>query len=58
VPGLFACIVIGATAVYYRDFLWEQYQWRMVMGASVLTAKREKEIAANPGSDFKEPLGR
>jgi hypothetical protein len=52
--GLFACIVIGAIGVYYRDYLKEQYHWRVVMRPSVLTAAQEKEKAAKPGSDFKE----
>jgi formylglycine-generating enzyme required for sulfatase activity len=52
--GLLACVVFGATAVYYKDLLWEQYHWRAVMRPSVLTASREKEIAAKPGADFAE----
>jgi Sulfatase-modifying factor enzyme 1 len=52
--GLFACIIVGATGVYYQDFLKEQYQWRVVMHPSVLTVTKEEEKAANPGSDFKE----
>jgi formylglycine-generating enzyme required for sulfatase activity len=52
--GLFACIIIGATGVYYQDFLKEQYQWRVVMRPSVLTAKQEREKASKPGSNFKE----
>jgi formylglycine-generating enzyme required for sulfatase activity len=51
---LFACIVVGAIGVYYRDFFKEQYQWRVVMRPSVLTAEQEREKAAKPGSTFKE----
>jgi formylglycine-generating enzyme required for sulfatase activity len=52
--GLLACVVFGATGVYYKDVLWEQYHWRAVMRPSVLTASQEKEIAAKPGADFTE----
>jgi len=51
---LFGCIILYATEVYYHDFLREQYHRRTVMRPSVLTTKQEKEIAAKPGSDFKE----
>src|ERR1700680_3879844 len=30
------------------------YQWRMVMGANVLTAEKEKEMALKPKAEFKE----
>jgi hypothetical protein len=52
--GLFATIIIGVTGLYYQNFLKEQYQWRVVMGASVLTAEQEREKVTKPGSDFKE----
>src|SRR5262249_53678478 len=54
VAALFVCIIAGAAGWYNQDFLREQYQWRVVMVPSVLTADQEKEIAAKPGSDFKE----
>jgi len=54
VAALFVCIIAGAAGWYNQDFLKEQYQWRVVMVPSVLTADQEKEIAAKPGSDFKE----
>jgi hypothetical protein len=52
--GLFVCIVVGAIGWYKQDFLKEQYQWRVVMRPSVLSAEQEKEKAAKPGSNFKE----
>jgi formylglycine-generating enzyme required for sulfatase activity len=42
---------------WLRDqYLWlrDQYQWHMVMGPSLLTAEQETEMAAKPGSDFRE----
>jgi formylglycine-generating enzyme required for sulfatase activity len=54
VAALFVCIIIGAIGLFNQDFLREQYQWRVVMGPSVLTAEQEKEMAAKPGSNFKE----
>jgi formylglycine-generating enzyme required for sulfatase activity len=54
VGALFACIIVGAIGWYNQDFLKEQYQWRVVMRPSVLTAEQEKEKAAMPGSQFKE----
>jgi formylglycine-generating enzyme required for sulfatase activity len=47
-------IIAGLVAFINQDFLKEQYRWRVVMGASVLTAAQEKEKTAKPGSDFKE----
>jgi formylglycine-generating enzyme required for sulfatase activity len=52
--ALLACVVLGASGVYYKDFLWEQYHWRAVMRPSVLTPSREREIAAKLGVDFTE----
>jgi formylglycine-generating enzyme required for sulfatase activity len=52
--GLLACIIVGGLGWYNQDFLKQQYQWRVVMGPSVLTAEQEKEIAAKIGSDFRE----
>jgi len=52
--GLFATIIIGVTGLYYQDYLKQQYEWRVVMRGSVLTAAQEKEKASKPGSDFKE----
>src|SRR5262245_45125595 len=54
VIGLTVCITVGGLGWYNEDFLKEQYQWRLVMGPSVLTTEQEKEIAAKPGSAFKE----
>jgi hypothetical protein len=51
---LFAGVTLGAIGVYHQDFFKEQYQWRVVMRPSVLTAEQEREKAANPGSTFKE----
>ena len=47
-------IIAGLVAFINQDFLKEQYQWRLVMGPSVLSAEQEKEKVAKPGSDFKE----
>jgi formylglycine-generating enzyme required for sulfatase activity len=52
--GLTVCITVGGLGWYNQDFLKEQYQWRVVMGPSMLTAAQEREYAAKPGSDFKE----
>src|SRR5262249_36672653 len=52
--GLFATIIIGVTGLYYQDYLKQQYEWRVVMRGSVLTAAQEKEKASKHGSDFKE----
>jgi formylglycine-generating enzyme required for sulfatase activity len=52
--GLLACIIFGGVGWYNQKFLKEQYQWRVVMGPSVLTAEQEREKAAQPGSDFTE----
>ena len=51
---LWACIVVGAIGWYIQDYLKGEYQWRVAMRPSVLTAEQEKEKAAKPGSDFKE----
>jgi formylglycine-generating enzyme required for sulfatase activity/class 3 adenylate cyclase len=51
---LFLCIIAGLVGFINQAFLREQYQWRIVMRPSVLTAEQEKEKAAKPGSDFKE----
>ena len=51
---LFLCIIAGLIGFINQAFLREQYQWRIVMRPSVLTAEQEKEKAAKPGSDFKE----
>jgi formylglycine-generating enzyme required for sulfatase activity len=37
-----------------RDFLNEQYQWRVVMGPSVLSVAQEKTVAGTPKSEFAE----
>jgi formylglycine-generating enzyme required for sulfatase activity len=37
-----------------RAYIKEQYYWLVLMGPSVLTGEREKQISANPGSDFQE----
>ena len=51
---LFLSIIVGLIGFINQAFLREQYQWRIVMRPSVLTAEQEKEKAAKPGSDFKE----
>jgi formylglycine-generating enzyme required for sulfatase activity/class 3 adenylate cyclase len=51
---LFLCIIAGLVGFINQAFLREQYQWRIVMRPSVLTAEQEKEKAAKPGSDFKD----
>jgi hypothetical protein len=47
-------IIAGLVAFINQGFLKEQYQWRVVMGPSLLTAEQEREKVAKPGSDFKE----
>jgi hypothetical protein len=47
-------IIAGLVAFINQEFLKEQYQWRAVMGPTVLTAEQEREKVAKPGSDFKE----
>ena len=39
---------------WQQSWLREQYQWRVVMGPSVLSPETEKDKAAKPDSDFKE----
>src|SRR5437016_6344958 len=51
---LFLSIIVGLVGFINQAFLREQYQWRIVMRPSVLTAEQEKEKAAKPGADFKE----
>jgi formylglycine-generating enzyme required for sulfatase activity len=51
---LFLSIIAGLVGFINQAFLREQYQWRIVMRPSVLTAEQEKETAAKPGSDFKD----
>jgi formylglycine-generating enzyme required for sulfatase activity len=51
---LFLCIIAGLVGFINREFLREQYQWRIVMRPSVLTANEEKEVAAKPRSAFRE----
>jgi formylglycine-generating enzyme required for sulfatase activity len=51
---LFLFVIAGLVGFINQAFLWEQYQWRIAMRPSVLTAEQEKEKAARPGSDFKE----
>jgi formylglycine-generating enzyme required for sulfatase activity len=51
---LVVLLALGGLGWRMQDLLREQYQWRLVMGPSVLTAEQEKEKAAKPGSDFKE----
>jgi formylglycine-generating enzyme required for sulfatase activity len=53
--GLLALTLGGAGVGWWKqDLLKEQYQWRLAMGPSLLTAELEREKAAHPGSDFKE----
>jgi len=49
-------LLLAAAGIGWWQQRWleEQYQWRMVMGPSVLTSEQEKEKAATPGSDFRE----
>jgi formylglycine-generating enzyme required for sulfatase activity len=47
-------IIAGLVAFINQEFLKEQYQWRLVMGPSVLTDELEREKTSKPGSDFKE----
>jgi formylglycine-generating enzyme required for sulfatase activity len=53
--GLLALTLAGVAGVgwWSRD-IREHYYWRVFMGPSLLTSEQEKQIAANPGSDFKE----
>ena len=48
---MFAGVVAGW---WKQDWLKQQYEWRFVMGPSVLSIEREKEYAAKPGATFKE----
>jgi formylglycine-generating enzyme required for sulfatase activity len=52
--SLFLCIIAGLVGFINQAYLREQYQWRIVMRPSVLTAEQEKKNAAKAGSDFKE----
>ena len=52
--ALFVLIIVGAIGWYNQDFMKGQYQWRVIMGPSILTAEREKTKASTPGSDFTE----
>src|SRR5262249_9162293 len=45
-------MIADLVAYMNQAIIKEQYQWRVVIGPSVLTAEQEK--AAKPGSDFKE----
>ena len=51
---LFLSIIVGLVGFINQAFLRQQYQWRIVMKPSILTAEQEKEKAAKPRSDFKE----
>jgi formylglycine-generating enzyme required for sulfatase activity len=51
---LFACMIVGAVGWYYQGYIREQYHWRAVMRPSVLTGQQESQLAAKPGSEFKE----
>ncbi len=57
VVAAFIALLIAGRAGWPQDLSREQYQWRMVMGPSVLPGDQEKEIAARPGSEFKECAG-
>ncbi|MGO8954695.1 MAG: SUMF1/EgtB/PvdO family nonheme iron enzyme [Rhodomicrobium sp.] len=53
--GTLVLLLIAAGVGWWQQaWLLEQYQWRMVMGPSVLTAGQEMEKAAHPGQTFKE----
>jgi formylglycine-generating enzyme required for sulfatase activity len=54
VGSLLALLSLVGMVWWQRDFLREQYQWRVAMGPSVLTVDQEKAKATNPGTDFKE----
>jgi hypothetical protein len=54
VGALAALVALGGVVWWWQDFLREQYQWHAIMGPHVLTVAQEKEMAANPGSHFKE----
>jgi formylglycine-generating enzyme required for sulfatase activity len=55
VAGLVAGVGLLGVSVIYREPIRQvalgEYQWRMVMGPSVLTAEEEKKKAAEPGAD-------
>ncbi len=51
---LFVFIIVGLLGFINQEFLFEQYQWHVVMRPSVLTAEEEREKAAVPKSSFKE----
>jgi formylglycine-generating enzyme required for sulfatase activity len=44
--------MVGAVGWWKQDWLKEQYQWRVVMGASVLTPRQERALKA--GNEFSE----
>jgi formylglycine-generating enzyme required for sulfatase activity len=50
VGGLFCLLAVGGVAWWKQDFLKEQYRWRWVMGASVLTSEQEKNL--RPRDEF------
>ena len=52
--ALFVSLVVAGAGWYNQAYLKEQYTWRIVMKPTVLTAAREREMAAKPGSDFTE----
>ena len=53
--GALALLLIASGAgLLGRDWLVEQYQWRLIMGGKPLTAAEEKYYAAHPGETFKE----
>jgi formylglycine-generating enzyme required for sulfatase activity len=52
--ALMVLLALVGVAWWRQNFLREQYHWRVVMGPRVLTSAQEKEMAATPGSGFKE----
>jgi formylglycine-generating enzyme required for sulfatase activity len=54
VGALVLLLALSGVAWWKRDLFREQYQWRMVMGPSVLTVDQERAKAADRGSEFKE----
>ena len=51
---LMLLMMVGMLAWVKQGYLREQYQWRVEMKPSVLTAKAEHDIAAKPLEDFHE----
>jgi formylglycine-generating enzyme required for sulfatase activity len=50
--GLLGCVIVGAVGWWQQAWLREQYQWRVVMGGSVLAPDKERALKA--GDEFAE----